>query len=90
MQKRRRVLFFGRVQGVGFRVTTRSIAEQFAVTGWVRNQPDGSVELVAEGTVAELDRFLAAIDERMDRCITSQEIYDSEARGEFLNFCIQS
>ncbi|MBL8829940.1 MAG: acylphosphatase, partial [Planctomycetaceae bacterium] len=46
---RRRVLFHGRVQGVGFRVTTRSIAQRFAVTGWVRNLPDGSVELLAEG-----------------------------------------
>ncbi len=86
---RRRVLFHGRVQGVGFRVTTRTIAERFAVTGWVRNLPDGSVELLAEGERAELDRFVAAIDDTMDRCITSQEIYDSAATGEFTRFEIE-
>ena len=41
--------FSGHVQGVGFRYTTRSVASRFAVTGYVRNLPDGRVELVAEG-----------------------------------------
>lgn len=40
----------GRVQGVFFRVSTRHQARQRRLTGWVRNCPDGSVELVAEGS----------------------------------------
>ena len=58
---RRRVLFHGRVQGVGFRYTTASIARRHPVVGFVRNLPDGSVELVAEATPPVLDQFLADI-----------------------------
>jgi acylphosphatase len=57
------VFYSGRVQGVGFRVTVRRLACGYDVTGVVRNLPDGRVELVAEGTRAELEAFLAAIDE---------------------------
>ncbi len=60
-QECRRVIFHGRVQGVGFRYTTRRIARGFAVTGFVRNLSDGTVELVACGGVSELQRFLKAV-----------------------------
>lgn len=54
---RRRVLFSGRVQGVGFRFTVATIAQRFPVSGTVRNLPDGSVELIEEGKPAVLDDF---------------------------------
>lgn len=57
----RRVFYSGRVQGVGFRFTAQQVARGFEVDGYVRNQPDGRVELVAEGHPAEIDGFLAAI-----------------------------
>lgn len=50
----------GRVQGVFFRATTRDQARRLGLTGWVRNCPDGTVELVAEGpreACQELLRF---------------------------------
>jgi acylphosphatase len=65
-RERRRILFSGRVQGVGFRATCRSVARGFAVSGFVRNLPDGRVELVSEGDPAEIDGFLAAIQAEMD------------------------
>ena len=40
------VIFSGRVQGVGFRYTSNQIAWRFDVTGWVKNLPDGSVQMV--------------------------------------------
>ena len=49
-QECRRIIFHGRVQGVGFRYTTHRIARGFPVTGFVRNLTDGTVELVACGT----------------------------------------
>jgi acylphosphatase len=58
---RRRVFFSGRVQGVGFRFTCQSLARDFEVAGFVRNLPDGRVELVAEGKSVELDAFLTSI-----------------------------
>ena len=64
-RERRRVWFSGRVQGVGFRYTCRTLARGFDVAGWVRNLADGRVELVAEADATELDAFLAAIQQEM-------------------------
>ena len=61
--KRVVVHYSGRVQGVGFRVTVRKIACGYDVTGTVRNLADGRVEMIAEGTRAELTAFLTGIDE---------------------------
>jgi acylphosphatase len=49
-QTRARVIISGRVQGVFFRVETQRAAEHIGVHGWVRNQPDGTVAAVFEGT----------------------------------------
>ena len=54
------VYYAGRVQGVGFRYTVRSLAARFDVTGFVRNLPDGRVHLVVEGDAGEIDAFLEA------------------------------
>ena len=48
----------GRVQGVGYRRYVRNWARKLALTGWVRNEPDGSVRLVAEGERPQLDRLV--------------------------------
>lgn len=63
MKKATRVHYEGRVQGVGFRWTTRSIATGFEVAGTVRNLPDGRVELCIAGEAEEVDAFLTAIRE---------------------------
>ena len=60
-QECRRVIFHGRVQGVGFRYTTNRIARGFSVTGFVRNLADGTVEMIACGGLAEVHRFVDAI-----------------------------
>lgn len=44
---------YGRVQGVFFRATTKNEADNLGVSGWVRNEPDGSVWIHAEGETAE-------------------------------------
>lgn len=58
-----RVTYTGRVQGVGFRYTVRTIAKRHPVTGYVRNLPDGSVELVAQGGLQAINSLLADVAE---------------------------
>jgi acylphosphatase len=57
----RRVLFEGRVQGVGFRYTCKDLARGFDVCGWVRNLPDGRVELQVMGDFGEVTDFIHEI-----------------------------
>ena len=62
---RKRYLFSGQVQGVGFRETTRRIAGRHAVAGIVRNLNDGRVELVADGEPEAMGAFVQEIQEAM-------------------------
>lgn len=56
-----RVLYSGKVQGVGFRYNAKAVSTGYEVSGTVKNLPDGRVELVAEGDSAELRAFLEAV-----------------------------
>jgi acylphosphatase len=49
------IIFTGTVQGVGFRFTVLRIADRFDLAGWVRNLPDGSVEMLAQGLPEDID-----------------------------------
>ena len=60
---RYRVVFSGRVQGVGFRATARSLATERSLTGWVLNHPDGTVLMEVQGPRATLDELLVAIEQ---------------------------
>jgi acylphosphatase len=70
---RKRVLYTGRVQGVGFRFTAQEIARGYPVAGYVRNLPGGRVELAAEGEPADVDDFLQAIARRWSGSISDVE-----------------
>jgi acylphosphatase len=56
-----RVHYEGRVQGVGFRYTVKTLAREYDVSGTVANLPDGRVELLASGDEGEVDAFLEGI-----------------------------
>ena len=86
-RSRLHIFYTGRVQGVGFRYTVKTLATGFEVTGVVRNLADGRVELMAEGTKAELEAFRRAIqDSEVGRFIRNEQCAWSEATGEFRGF----
>ncbi len=87
--KRYTVYFTGRVQGVGFRYNTCSIARGYDVTGFVRNCPDGRVELVVEGQPRELDALVREVRERLFNYIRDERRDVQEPTGEFTGFDIR-
>jgi acylphosphatase len=77
----RRVHYSGNVQGVGFRYRTQRLAQGYAVHGFVRNLADGRVELLVEGEVAEVERFLGALQVEMDGYIEAINVQHEELQG---------
>lgn len=59
---RRRIVFYGWVQGVGFRYRARHAAQMYGCTGWVRNETDGSVTMEIQGPEESIDRVILAIE----------------------------
>lgn len=80
----------GRVQGVGFRAFVEQKANEFGLTGWVRNRWDESVEVVAEGERPDLERLLAAL-RRGPRAAYVSEVKTDwlPATGEFGRFSVK-
>lgn len=85
----RQVFFTGRVQGVGFRYTTQAVAQRHDVVGFVRNLPDGRVEVVAEGLSAELNRFIQNVERAMAGYIDDRTEAQTIPTGEFTSFSIR-
>jgi acylphosphatase len=78
-----RVFVDGRVQGVGFRVSTAREAVRLGVQGWARNLPDGRVEAVYEGPPKEVEDMLAWTRHGPDGArVTDVTIHDEEPKGE--------
>jgi acylphosphatase len=75
------VRYSGRVQGVGFRYTAQRVAQGFPVGGYVRNLPDGAVELVAEGPDEQVQAFLAAVARQMAGYVEQTDVRDETPRG---------
>jgi acylphosphatase len=81
------IYYSGRVQGVGFRYTAKSVAAGFEVVGVVRNLADGRVELVAEGERVELEELRRAIqDSGVGGLIRGEEVVWGAAVGGFRGF----
>ncbi len=81
----RRYIIHGRVHGVGFRYFTGRIAEAFDIGGWVRNTPEGSVEIVASGSDENLRSFREQVEigpssARVDR-IEVEELEEERFQG---------
>lgn len=88
-RQRMQIFYSGRVQGVGFRYTTKMLAQGYEVTGTVRNLADGRVELVVEGPRQELEAFRKGVqDSELGSFIRNEEMHWSDAKNEFRGFDI--
>lgn len=74
--QRCRIRYRGHVQGVGFRATTQRLARRRPLTGWVRNEPDGSVLMEAQGPAAHVQGLLDDLREAMLSHITDEHRTD--------------
>jgi acylphosphatase len=86
---KRTIRWHGRVQGVGFRATVRTIADELGLAGHVRNLHDGSVEAVVEGSSQEIDGLIDAVGQRMQGNIDRSETTEASATGAFTGFSVQ-
>lgn len=80
----------GRVQGVGFRFFTRQNARRLGLTGWVRNDPDGSVTVVAEGDREQLEELARSIREGPRTAVVEQvDLEWEEPENSFSDFTVR-
>jgi acylphosphatase len=90
VRKRVEVTYEGRVQGVGFRFNAEQVALGCGVLGWVRNEHNGDVMLVAEGAEAKLNAMLEGIRKcPVGRHITKERVFWGPCRDEFDDFRIE-
>ncbi len=87
--RRVRAKYHGQVQGVGFRATCQSIAAGYVLTGFVRNEPDGTVLLEAQGDSVEVTQFLDGVQSRLDQHISLAAVTEIPTISETAPFRIQ-
>ena len=81
-------IFKGHVQGVGFRYTIRRLAAQYSISGWVRNQADGTVEMIAQGPRKGIEQLLSDIISYFKHNIFEQKLIWDEVRNVYNGFNI--
>lgn len=87
--ERRTVLYSGTVQGVGFRWTTERVLADVVVSGYVRNLPDGRVELVVEGEPSQTEAAVERVRRALGSYIRDEAQERGAATGEFRGFGIR-
>ncbi len=90
MKARAHVFVSGRVQGVFFRTETQDEARRHAVTGWVRNNPDGRVEAVFEGEKDSVDKLVEFCRKGPSGArVTNVEVMWENYKGDYRSFTVR-
>ncbi len=84
----RHVIFIGRVQGVGFRFTAHRMAQRQQLTGFVRNLPDGTVEMLAQGPAQGIDDCIRDIKEYFGDYLRETRIQEIPTDPKYKDFRI--
>lgn len=84
----RHIIFIGRVQGVGFRFTAHRMAHRHQLTGFVRNLPDGTVEMLAQGPVEDINKCIEEIEENLAGYVRDTKIEEIPPDPQHMDFKI--
>lgn len=82
------VIFSGRVQGVGFRYTTRRIADRNDLVGWVKNLPDGTVEAFFQGSNVDIQVCLEDLKNYFSGYLRDMKIIEQPMNPQYIDFQI--
>jgi len=82
------IIFIGNVQGVGFRFTAHRIANHHQLAGFVRNVPDGNVEMLAQGKSEDIDNCILDIKDSFAGYIRQTKIEDTAPDPRYSDFKI--
>jgi acylphosphatase len=80
------ILYSGIVQGVGFRYAVQNFAVPMGLKGWVRNLPDGRVEVLVEGVKDDVYKLMALVEQRFEGSIQKRDLDFSDHRAAFQDF----
>lgn len=84
---RKHIVFYGWVQGVGFRYRARHAANLYDCTGWARNEDDGSVTMEIQGTEEQIKKVILAVEQGRFVEIESMDSRTTPVKSEELGFC---
>ena len=87
-QSAKHIIFSGRVQGVGFRFTVLNIANRYMLKGIVRNLPDGTVEMIAQGPAEDIDSCIEDIKESFVGNVRETKIQETCHNPQYEDFKI--
>ncbi len=88
--QRAHLYYTGRVQGVGFRYTAEGFALELGLLGWVKNLPDGRVELVCEGAKEKIEELMSRIQKSMlGKHIKKADLSWEIPTSEFSDFIVE-
>jgi len=87
-QSAKHIIFIGRVQGIGFRFTAHNMANRHRLTGWVRNLPDGTVEMLAQGLSDDIDDCLRDINNTLAGYIRETKVEEITPNTQYKDFKI--
>ena len=82
------ILYSGTVQGVGFRFTVQRYALSLDLTGWVKNLPNGSVEILVNGSKENIEKLFEMVEENFEGHIRNKDVQFTSSDAEFEDFQI--
>jgi acylphosphatase len=82
------IIFSGQVQGVGFRFTAFNVANRRRLTGFVRNLPEGTVEMLIQGPAGTVDDCIRDIEEEFSRYVRETKIEEIPSNPQYKDFKI--